>query len=360
MPTPSHCMRLRLLLMLLIASSFVIRNSSFAQSASPQLIPFQGRLTNQQGVVYTSGQYSITFNIYSQAVGGSTLWTERHEKVGVTNGMVNVFLGSITTLSNVDFGTVKYLGITIDADNNPATADPEMVPRQMIIPSFYAKNSETLNRRDWTYLNPPGTILVYAGSSEPQGYKFCNGQSLDKNQYLNLFAVIGTTYGGDGNPMFNLPDLKGRVPAGKDDMGGTSASNLLTSGGSGINGLQLGAFGGAQAQTSNVTVSQQPSFTVDAHTHGLNSGSGWALIHADTIAGINYKENGGTASWTSSIGTGAGSRSSYTTSQSRGTALGGTTDAAGASTTRTTNTLLNNGSISVVQPTIVLNYIIKY
>lgn len=82
-------------------------------------------------MAYANGQYTITFNIYSVAVGGGTAWTERHEKVGVVNGMVNVFLGSIQPVTSVDFSTTRYLGITVDADDNAATADPEMVPRQM-------------------------------------------------------------------------------------------------------------------------------------------------------------------------------------------------------------------------------------
>ena len=84
----------------------------------PSLIPFQGRLTNQQGEVYKEGQYSLIFNIYDTAVGGTSLWTERHEGVGVINGMVNLFLGSIKSLESVDFSKTCYLGITIDADGN--------------------------------------------------------------------------------------------------------------------------------------------------------------------------------------------------------------------------------------------------
>jgi len=173
-PPFQHWHRSLLLGLLVLAAQVLSPSTTSAQATSQRLIPFQGRLTNQAGVAYTSGQYSITFNLYSQAVGGSTLWTERHEKVGVTNGMVNVFLGSITPLAAVDFSTVKYLGITIDADNNPATADPEMVPRQMIIPAFHSKtadtaktadlalNSNKLNGSDWTPLfgtnSPAGTI----------------------------------------------------------------------------------------------------------------------------------------------------------------------------------------------------------
>ena len=153
--------KLRLAAVLLL-SSFAIRYSALAQSASPQVIPFQGRLTNQAGTPYNNGQYSIIYNLYGQAVGGGTLWTERHEKVGVVNGMVNVFLGSINALTTVDFSTVKYLGITVDVDNNPATADPEMVPRQMIIPAFWAKqadnssNSAKMAGKDWTTIIQDG------------------------------------------------------------------------------------------------------------------------------------------------------------------------------------------------------------
>lgn len=109
---------------------------------SPLLIPFQGRLTDQNGTAISSGQHTITFNIYRLAVGGTSEWTERHEQVGVINGLINVFLGSIEPLNGVEFNQTLYLGITIDADNNPVTADPEMVPRQMLIPAFHAKSAE--------------------------------------------------------------------------------------------------------------------------------------------------------------------------------------------------------------------------
>ena len=127
--------------LLTLLSLLVVAGPLAAQTAAPTLIPFQARLTDQNGVAYTNNQYTIVFQLYDQAVGGTLLWSERHEKVGVLNGMVNVFLGSIATLTNVSFSSTRYLGITVDGDNNPNTADPEMVPRQMIIPAFWAQNS---------------------------------------------------------------------------------------------------------------------------------------------------------------------------------------------------------------------------
>lgn len=144
--TPLHFSKsplLRVWLLLLI-TVLLTTNALRAQSASPLVIPFQGQITNQQNALVATGQYSIIFNLYDVAVGGQPLWTERHSKVGVVNGMVNVFLGSITSLAAVDFSQTRYLGITVDVDDKPTTADPEMVPRQMIIPAFHAKKAEKM------------------------------------------------------------------------------------------------------------------------------------------------------------------------------------------------------------------------
>lgn len=127
----------------LSASSAIFLFCLIAPAAeSPLVIPFQGQVTNQQNAVVADGQYSLIFNLYDVAVGGQPLWTERHSKVGVVNGMVNLFLGSIVSIAGVDFSQTRYLGITVDVDDKPTTPDPEMVPREMIIPAFYAKQAE--------------------------------------------------------------------------------------------------------------------------------------------------------------------------------------------------------------------------
>lgn len=57
-----------------------------------------------------------------------------------------------------------------------------------------------------------GEIRLFAGNFEPNGWRFCNGQVLPISENDALFTLIGTTYGGDGQETFNLPDLRGRVP----------------------------------------------------------------------------------------------------------------------------------------------------
>lgn len=112
-------------------------------------------------------------------------------------------------------------------------------------------------------LVPVGTVLPFAGGAAPTGFLLCHGQAVSRLDHADLFAAIGTTYGaGDGGTTFNLPDLRGRVAAGRDNMGGTAA-NRLTAGASGVDGATLGAAGGAQVHT--LTAAQMP-----VHGHGVN------------------------------------------------------------------------------------------
>ncbi|MEA5125688.1 phage tail protein [Xanthomonas floridensis] len=54
-------------------------------------------------------------------------------------------------------------------------------------------------------------IILFAGNYEPEYWAFCDGRQLQINNYMALYSLIGTTYGGDGKTTFNLPDLRGRV-----------------------------------------------------------------------------------------------------------------------------------------------------
>lgn len=67
-----------------------------------------------------------------------------------------------------------------------------------------------------------GEIRMFAGSIEPKGWMFCNGRKLEINKYKELFALLGTIYGGDGKNWFQLPNLCGRAPM---NQGMSSASH---------------------------------------------------------------------------------------------------------------------------------------
>lgn len=141
---------------------------------------------------------------------------------------------------------------------------------------------------------PPGVTLPYAGTSAPNGWLLCYGQAVSRTTYSGLFAAIGTTYGsGDGSTTFNLPDCRGRMIGGKDNMGGVAA-NRITAGVSGITGTTLGAVGGSEAMhqhnhsstgltnsTSSVTgttVANNTGLTNVDHTH--NYVDNWTQVFA--------------------------------------------------------------------------------
>ena len=89
-----------------------------------------------------------------------------------------------------------------------------------------------------------GEIRMFGGNFAPAGWMFCEGQLLPISENVTLFQLIGTTYGGDGQSTFGLPDLRGRVPI---HFG---------------NGYQLAETGGVESVT--LTVNQIP-----AHGHAF-------------------------------------------------------------------------------------------
>jgi microcystin-dependent protein len=97
-----------------------------------------------------------------------------------------------------------------------------------------------------------GEIRMFAGSFAPLGWALCDGQLMAISQNDALFALIGTTYGGDGQVTFALPDLRGRVP--------------LHQGQGPEQTVVLGASGGVES----VTLVQS---TVPAHTHLMSASS---------------------------------------------------------------------------------------
>ena len=79
-----------------------------------------------------------------------------------------------------------------------------------------------------------GEIRIFSFGFAPQGWEQCNGQLLPINQYQALFAILGTTYGGDGRVTFGLPNLQGRLPVHPGNnivlgqSGGEAAHTLIT------------------------------------------------------------------------------------------------------------------------------------
>lgn len=96
-----------------------------------------------------------------------------------------------------------------------------------------------------------GEIRMFAGNFPPKGWALCNGQILPINQNQALFVLLGTTYGGNGQTNFALPDFRGKVP-------------VHFGQGPGLSDYSLGQTGGSE--TATISISQMP-----AHTHQVNA-----------------------------------------------------------------------------------------
>jgi len=112
-----------------------------------------------------------------------------------------------------------------------------------------------------------GEIMMVAFNFAPKGFALCNGQQLPINQNQALFALLGTTYGGNGMTTFALPDLRGRVPV---SYGGYDYS--------------LGQQGGTEATT--LTLAQLPP-----HVHGLKASTDRGTTHLAGLAGTTPVHN---------------------------------------------------------------------
>lgn len=184
---------------------------------------------------------------------------------------------------------------------------------------------------------PTGSLVDYTSTTLPDGFIWADGATLTADtphQALrNLYINDGFPHGQDGSGNPKVPDARGRVTAGKDDMGGVAAGRLSVG--------ALGAAGGVESVTLTSAQSGLP-----AHSHGASSSTDGAHTHAQDAGTVN-------------MNTGA--------SLMRGTqaewGTGGTTGSAGAhSHTITVNSNSAQDASQAhtnVQPTLVLNKIIK-
>jgi len=121
------------------------------------------------------------------------------------------------------------------------------------------------NLLDAVPTNPPGVILPYGGNAAPASWLLCDGAQYRIADYPSLFEAIGYNFGGRStlpSGFFKVPDLRGRLPLGKDDMGGTSA-NVVTAESADV----IGSTDGSQETT--ILTQNLPE-----HKHDMRGDSG--------------------------------------------------------------------------------------
>jgi microcystin-dependent protein len=169
---------------------------------------------------------------------------------------------------------------------------------------------------------------------------FCYGQNVSRTTYADLFALIGTTYGsGDGITTFGLPDLRGTITPGKDDMGGVAASRLTTTF-YGTDPTVLGNRGGAQSKV--LLSANLPAYTpAGAITNGAITIGGQTSLRNVAGGGDNNNNGGGGGSFSAMSSTAPTLTGSQASSTFAGTAQGGTST-----------------PFSEIQPSLIMNKII--
>lgn len=186
-------------------------------------------------------------------------------------------------------------------------------------------------------LVPAGITVAYAGSTAPGGYLLSYGQAISRTTYANLFTAIGTAYGsGDGSTTFNTPDCRGRVIAGLDNMGGSAAGRLDSA-------TTVGATQGAKSQT--LIAGNLPS-----HTHNYSGATDSQGAHSHTVTVPNS---------TGAVSATANQAQPYVSAGSVSTSTDGAHTHNFAGTTDGGNGL-SATAFAIVQPTIIMNCIIKY
>ena len=188
-------------------------------------------------------------------------------------------------------------------------------------------------------LFPTGIVIDFAGTTPPTGWLLCYGQSVTQAAYPALYAVIGQIYGaGPGPATFVIPDLRGTTIAGKSNMGGADRGNLpsgatlgqyLGVSANGPLGVSVGLWwsGGGYSAGGYTQGAQSVNITTGGESHGTGGVAfGGGGYFAD---GHTHNVNGGTG----------------------GEALGVVINSFGASG--------GTSSFSIVQPTVVMNKIIK-
>jgi microcystin-dependent protein len=270
-------------------------------------------------VIKNSVSYNDSTDSVVVKVAGNTGVTVSPEETAlyVTNG-TTVYPVSRTTYTNLTATSITATVLTATSiatsilDASAITLTGNVTAANAVISDKVCASAYFGSGINLTEIVPSGSIFPYGAASAPTGYLLCYGQAISRTTYSGLFSAIGTTYGtGDGSSTFNLPDLRGRVVAGQDDMGGSSADRLTGQSG-GVDGDTLGGTGGAETHTLSAG-------ELAAHTHTYEAGN---------TSGTNIQPGNGIS---------ANNGNDRQTDQN---------DPSG-------------GAHNNVQPTIILNYIIK-
>jgi microcystin-dependent protein len=205
-----------------------------------------------KNIVLQQGEPGYDTTLKKLKIGdGSTPWNDLRyitDTFYIDNGSItNDKLAETISVSNGGTGVTSFANTSAYIKSGATTT--EALTSQVGIPGTDINTNQVGSAFGGV---PTGSVFSFAGGTAPSGYLLCDGTAVSRTTYSALFNTIGTTYGaGNGTTTFNTPDLRTRVPVGKNSTGTFAA---------------LGATGGAETVT--LTSSQIP-----AHSHSFKGGS---------------------------------------------------------------------------------------
>jgi len=325
------------------AAAALINLGAAARGANSDITSLTGLTTDitvAQGGTGASTAVAARTNLGAAASGANSDITSL---TGLTTDITVAQGGTGTSTAPVQGGVIYGASTSAMASTAAGTSGQVLTSNGAAAPS-------------WTSAaTPAGVVQQYAGATAPTGYLLCQGQAVSRTTYAVLFAVVTTTYGaGDGSTTFNVPNLQGKIPV------GLNSADLSFD--------TRGETGGEK--THAISTAEMPghthTFTGTAHSHtvdptSVTSSTTGAHTHTVTDA-YNTSEASDDAN-DRTVGSDATTSTTRTTSSSGNHSH--TVDIPETTSTSTTATGTNSSTgsgtaMSLLQPYIVLNYIIKY
>jgi microcystin-dependent protein len=238
----------------------------------------------------TSSDLALKANLASPALTGTP--TSTTAAAGTNNTQIattayaDAAVAALVDSAPATLNTLDELALALGDDANFATttataiglkaplASPALTGTPTAPTAAVGTNTTQIATTEFVQVaNPTGAVIAFAGSSAPTGWLLCGGQEVAISSNGALYAVIGTTYGsltngsgGVGTTHFRVPDLRGRTVAGIDNMGGSDAGRLDIANSSGtVVGSQYvtltSAQSGLPAHSHPISVANVSNFT---------------------------------------------------------------------------------------------------
>lgn len=227
-----------------LGSTTAINVAGVTTTQTFTLAQYQSLMIDFTGVLSNDVLYNVPAGVGGFWIISNSCTANFSVSIGYNVGTVKIpkggqYLVFVDTTTSPYINLLQISGLATNAGNpNGVVAGNSTSPASILWDTtngiiWICTTSGPPSTAVWTASAPAGsyvptaTVLEYYGTTAPAGYLFANAQAVSRTTYAALFAVVGTTYGvGDGSTTFNVPDKRGTIAVGADNMGGSAANKI--------------------------------------------------------------------------------------------------------------------------------------